>query len=411
MDATKRMDEYQDFTNISNMFSDIPFHEKLNENPMTAFAIGIMAAIILMGSFGNLMVLIAFKTSKKLQTISNVFVLNLSICDLVFTLGVLPFSMYTYTMDGWYLTGNLCKFIGFLGYTLTGTTLINIALIAWNRYKLVTDLAGYQRLYTRRNIILMLVACWVLPGIFLIPALLEIWGKFGYVAMMVTCNLYLTHDSQSFKLFLLIIRAVIPCLLIIYCYTFIYRVTRESHRRVSHTMLNARTLNAHNQRHERHLTRMMMVIFIVFAISYFPCTISSIIDWNTVLSKTYHMYCQITVYIGSSVNPLIYGLMNEQYQEAYLNILRCRKTPENRKKGSQKRNEKIYIKLAEAIIEEKETSSQREYQRNEGNLEESRSEQTPERSPSMISRNEKTGITSVASTTSMSSTRTQSSIC
>jgi hypothetical protein len=62
--------------------------------------------------------------------------------------------------------------------------------------------------------------------------MLQVWGRFGYVTMMVTCNLLLDHNSQAFKLFLLIVRAVIPCGLIIYYYCAIYRTTRASHRRV-----------------------------------------------------------------------------------------------------------------------------------------------------------------------------------
>lgn len=77
------------------------------------------------------------------------------------------------------------------------------------------------------------------------------------------------------------------------------------------------------QRHEMHLTRMMAVIFLVFALSYFPCTITSMIDWNTILSKNFHIFCQITVYIGSGVNPIIYGLMNTQFRDSYFRLIRC----------------------------------------------------------------------------------------
>lgn len=65
---------------------------------------------------------------------------------------------------------------------------------------------------------------------------------------------------------------------------------------------------------EMHLTKMMATIFLIFALSYFPCTVSTIIDWNTMLSKRFHMFCLITVYMGSAVNPLIYGLMNSQFR-------------------------------------------------------------------------------------------------
>lgn len=66
------------------------------------------------------MVIIAVKTTRILKITSNIFVVNLSICDLTFVIGVLPFNIYTYINDGWYLGDELCLFVGFLGYTLTG---------------------------------------------------------------------------------------------------------------------------------------------------------------------------------------------------------------------------------------------------------------------------------------------------
>ncbi|XP_076469102.1 G-protein coupled receptor moody-like [Babylonia areolata] len=291
-------------------------------------AVLLMSVIIFIGSIGNILVIIAVRTTKKLQTASNAFVVNLSVCDLVFVIIILPFNIYTYLADGWNLPILLCKIIGFLGYTLTGTTIITITMIAWNRYKLVVDPQNYQHLFNRCHLTIMLILTWVMPVACLMPAVLEVWGRFGYVTMMVTCNLLLDHDSQSFKLFLLIVRAVIPCALILYYYISIYRTTKASHRRVLSrrllsTGLGGRQADASYQRREMHLTKMMATIFIVFALSYFPCTISSIVDWNTVLSKRFHMFCLITVYVGSAVNPLIYGLMNSQFRCAYYSILLC----------------------------------------------------------------------------------------
>ncbi|XP_046329816.2 G-protein coupled receptor moody-like [Haliotis rufescens] len=288
-------------------------------------AVFLMAVIIIAGCAGNIMAVLAVKTTRRLQTVSNMFVVNLSVCDLMFVFLVLPFNIYTYIADGWYIDANLCKFVGILGYTLTGTTIITITMIAWNRYKMVTDLAAYKTIFVPRNMALMLVVAWLLPLLGLSPAIVGVWGQFGYVPVLVTCNLILDHDSQSFKLFLLLIRAVIPSVLIMYFYARIFRTTRASHRRIVRpTILNS-VLDLHNHRKEMHLTRMMIAIFIVFALSYFPCTISSIIDWNTVLSKQFHMFCSITVYVGSAINPLIYGLMNSQFRQAYMNIMSCKK--------------------------------------------------------------------------------------
>ncbi|XP_069141418.1 G-protein coupled receptor moody-like [Argopecten irradians] len=285
--------------------------------------ISAIALIIIFGFIGNVMVIIAVKSTKKLQTVSNYFIINLSISDLVFVTCVLPFNIYTFITDGWYLEETLCKFIGFMGYTLTGTTIMTVVLIAYNRYKLVTDMMGYKRLYSKTNMAIMITLSWTLPVVFLLPAITELWGKFGYVPMMVTCNLLLDHNSQKFKIFLLIVRAGIPCVLIVYFYIKIYLTTYNSSKRILANMRFLAPTDTNNLSREMHLTKMMVVIFLVFAISYFPCTITGLIDWNHVMSKTFHMFCATTVYIGSALNPVLYGLLNQQFRNAYIKLM-CR---------------------------------------------------------------------------------------
>ncbi|XP_060079202.1 G-protein coupled receptor moody-like [Ylistrum balloti] len=314
------------FRTISNITTDVEELVSVNQPQHNAYlwvVITMIVIIIFMGFIGNVMVIVVVKTTKKLQTVSNYFIINLSISDLIFVCCVLPFNIYTFITDGWYMEETLCKFIGFMGYMLTGTTIITVVLIAYNRYKLVTDMMGYRRLYSKTNIAAMITLSWTLPVIFLIPAITELWGKFGYVPMMVTCNLLLDHNSQMFKIFLLIVRAGIPCGLIVYFYIKIYMTTYNSSKRILSNMRLLAPMDTNNLRREMHLTKMMVVIFLVFAISYFPCTITGLIDWNHIMSKTFHMFCATTVYIGSALNPLLYGLFNQQFRDAYIKLL-CR---------------------------------------------------------------------------------------
>ncbi|XP_076091405.1 G-protein coupled receptor moody-like [Mytilus galloprovincialis] len=299
------------------------FEVLVSEDAWVLLAVTLVGLVIAVGCTGNIMVILAIKKEKKLQTISNVFVMNLAVCDLLLLGCVLPFNIYTYISDGWYITSTLCKLVGFWGYTLTGTTIITLTLIAFNRYKLVLDIGAYKQLYTRRNIILMLMVAWLVPALCLTPALVGIWGQFGYVPMMVTCNLLLDHRSQLFKIFLLVVRAVLPCFLIVYYYARIYHATRKSHQRIGGIGRIPSSLDVHNHAKEMHMTRMMLIIFLVFSLSYFPCTVTGMIDWNIVLSKQYHMFCQISIYLGSAANPLVYGLMNSQFRKAYRELVCC----------------------------------------------------------------------------------------
>lgn len=207
--------------------------------------------------------------------------------------------------------------------SFTGTTIITITLIAYNRYKLVLDPGAYTKLYTRRNIFIMLLVAWLVPVACLMPAAIGMWGTFGYVPMLVTCNLLLDHRSLLFKIFLMVARAGFPCGLIVYFYARIYITTTTSHRRLHSKSRTFSSFDLSNHKQEMHMTRMMLIIFLVFIISYFPCTITGMIDWSMILSKHFHMLCQISIYLGSAINPLVYGLMNSQFRQAYTEFMCC----------------------------------------------------------------------------------------
>lgn len=244
----------------------------------------------------------------------------------------------------------------------TGTTILTITMIAYNRYKLVLDPSTYRNLYTKRNIIIMLVLAWIVPIILLSPALFRVWGNFGYVPELVTCNLTFDENSRLFRIFLLATRALMPCVVIMYLYAMIFRATHRSHQRlqcVNRSVFISYDARKHkNLKKEMRLTKMMMAIFIVFIISYFPCTISSIIDWKNTLSKNFHMYCVISVYIGSAVNPVIYGLMNKQFRNEYKNILTCSRVEHDVKEGTScsrvRKTETIQVRLSYPLLTQEE---------------------------------------------------------
>ena len=190
---------------------------------------------------------------------------------------------------------------------------------------MVTNPTQCRTIFSRRNVGVMILLSWMVPCLILLPSLLEWWGRFGYVAMLVTCNLMLGKNSQSFKLVLLSARALVPCVLVGYCYIIIFRLTQHTHLKMNQALSNRVSYARHARASERRLSLTIAVILLVFGLSYFPCAVTSIIDWSTVLSKNYHMFCEITVYIASAINPLIYGLLNSQFREAfqYLLCLRC----------------------------------------------------------------------------------------
>ena len=99
-----------------------------------AFA-ALCVLITVVGTVGNLSVVVCVAMSKKLQTVTNVFVVNLAVADLMTCL-CLPWQAVSVLGDGhWPIEGALwlCQALPFVQILTMGCSINTLALIAVNR--------------------------------------------------------------------------------------------------------------------------------------------------------------------------------------------------------------------------------------------------------------------------------------
>ena len=104
---------------------------------------------------GNVSVIVAVILSRRLQTITNVYVVILSCSDIVIAL-ILPIKM-SIMLDGTLEKQHLaCAVTGSVSFICNGCSVFTLIMIAFNRYFLITQpKERYQRLFTKYNIALM----------------------------------------------------------------------------------------------------------------------------------------------------------------------------------------------------------------------------------------------------------------
>lgn len=76
------------------------------------------------------------------------------------------------------------------------------------------------------------------------------------------------------------------------------------------------------KRNEWRITKMVLAIFLSFALCYLPITITKIAD-KDVQHPALHIFSYIMLYLSSCINPIIYVIMNKQYRQAYKTVLMC----------------------------------------------------------------------------------------
>uniref|UniRef100_A0A2C9JZ82 G-protein coupled receptors family 1 profile domain-containing protein n=1 Tax=Biomphalaria glabrata TaxID=6526 RepID=A0A2C9JZ82_BIOGL len=118
---------------------------------------------------GNLLVIVAFKLDKQLQTVSNYFLLSLAVADL--TIGIVSMPLYTvYLMMGyWPLKALMCDIWLALDYTMSNASVANLIIISFDRYLSVTRPLTYRAKRTPRRAASMIGCAWIISSLIWTP--------------------------------------------------------------------------------------------------------------------------------------------------------------------------------------------------------------------------------------------------
>lgn len=224
--------------------------------------------------------------------------------------------------------GFLCTFVPFVQYGNVGVSLLCIAMITINRYIMIAKNRYYAKIYTKKWIITMVVFCWLFSYGFQLPTLFRVWGKFGYDKKLETCSILPDEHGRSSKTALFIIAFLIPCIIIIICYSKIFWIVHKSEKRMRQhektqfepsnnnhqTTTNSNSSSADGvptrreltrpkdqrdmkqKRQEWRITKMVLAIFLSFIACYLPITIIKVVDKN-VNSPVLHVFGYIMIYL------------------------------------------------------------------------------------------------------------------
>lgn len=156
------------FDNVTNATdaAETPYEPHLAHVIGVSMVVGCISIITMAG---NLLVIIAFKIDKQLQTISNCFLLSLAVAD--FTIGLVSMPLYTvYLLMGyWPLGPALCDLWLSLDYTMSNASVANLLIICFDRYFSVTRPLTYRAHRTPKKAGIMIGCAWAVSVLLWTP--------------------------------------------------------------------------------------------------------------------------------------------------------------------------------------------------------------------------------------------------
>ncbi|KAM6161640.1 C-C chemokine receptor type 8 [Erethizon dorsatum] len=298
-------------------YSDLlpsPCEGGLSTRDSKLLLVTIYCLLFVFGLLGNSLVILVLVACKKLRSITDIYLLNLALSDLLFVFS-LPFQAY-YQLDQWVFGTIMCKVVSGLYYIGFFSSMFFITLMSLDRYLAIVHAVYAVKVRTARMGTCLSLAVWLATVLATSPLLVfyQVASEDGFLK----CYSFYNQEALKWKIFthfeMNIVGLLVPFTIFMFCYISILRQLR----------------NCQNQQK----TRAMMLVLIV--------VVASLVFWvpfNVVLFLTslhnLHILdgCGMSQWLSSAthitetisfthccMNPVIYAFVGEKFKKHLLEL-------------------------------------------------------------------------------------------
>ena len=294
--------------------------------------------ICLMSILDNLLVVYVVHKDSRLKSLTNVFIHNLALTDISLASLHMPFWVITLYTGTWIFSERWCEIQAVIQCTLGLASILNMGLIAFNRYIRVVKPAFYRRLFPSNRMARFYCALVWIASLLLTTPPLYGWGKMAYHPLFAVCTFNWTIEHISWAIVTVggLINGITVS--IFYSYYKIYKTLKES----------TQNLNAHSIQDgaasgrpatDIRLLKTSFTVVCVFVITWGPVSVVVIVETaGSFIPREIFMAAVYLMFTSSLANPIIYGIMNPHFQGAFKRALIFGRYGNNQTSQSCKRN-------------------------------------------------------------------------
>ncbi|XP_064823522.1 histamine H1 receptor [Oncorhynchus masou masou] len=179
----------------------------------------------------NILVLYAVKKERTLHTVGNLYIVSLSVADLIVGATVMPLNLVYLLEDEWRLGRVVCQFWLIMDYVASTASIFSLFILCLDRYRSVHEPLRYLKYRTRRRASVMISGAWLLSTMWIIPILG--WRLFATVDLKPEMENKCDTDFRFvtwFKVLTSVLNFHLPSLLMLCFYSRIYMAVRKHFR-------------------------------------------------------------------------------------------------------------------------------------------------------------------------------------
>ena len=283
--------------------------------------------IFIVGIFGNVLVCYVVFRNKSMMTVTNLFITNLALSDILLCVFAVPFTpLYLLTFRVWVFSGILCHLVPFaqgVSVYISAFTLMSIAI---DRFFVI--IYPFKPRMKIRVCLTIIISVWVASSLLTLP-----YGIFMDIVIYHDGNPYCEEiwpyeeSRRAFGFSTTVLQFIIPFIIISFCYISV--CGKLSHRVKS--MPGAKSARKEEQERERtqKTNRMLISMVIIFGVSWLPLNCHNLIldfyiaaaHWK--FSRAFFLLAHAVAMSSTCYNPFLYAWLNENFRKEFKQVLPC----------------------------------------------------------------------------------------
>ena len=251
---------YGDYNSTSYIYSEIDktHFNKYDVDFLEHYQVILYAFPFIFGSISNVIPLIIIISNKDMQTVPNMYILNLAISDIIHLTVLFSEACANRISDTWLDGEFLCTFLSFFPRMSVGLSAYSVAVFSFQRYR-VTVNPFQVRVFshaTCRSTVATICGVWIVSALFAVPSALS---KYQCERFWKTISYY-----RYVVIFELLVSCVLPLSVVAFSYIMTARRLVESSRSISEGTQNTQLKT------RRNAAKSVVGLAFVFMISYVP---------------------------------------------------------------------------------------------------------------------------------------------
>ncbi|XP_063972200.1 somatostatin receptor type 2 isoform X2 [Diachasmimorpha longicaudata] len=313
--------------NFDNISTFLDHHNITNDTcgatvPIVGIVNQVLYSIVcIVGLLGNTLVIYVVLRFSKMQTVTNMYIVNLAIADECFLIGI-PFLVTTMSLGYWPFGKIMCKAYMTTTSINQFTSSIFLFIMSADRYIAVCHPISSPKMRTPFISKIVSLSAWGTSALFMVPVFL--YANTGESQNGMSCNIFWPDDhggQTMFTLYSFVMGFAIPLTLILIFYFLVIRKLQT---------VGPKNKSKEKKRSHRKVTKLVLTVITVYVLCWLPYWITQVAliytppkQCQSRIGITAFLLAGFLSYSNSAMNPILYAFLSDNFKKSFLKACTC----------------------------------------------------------------------------------------